>query len=307
MKNFIFTFCALALGITASGQQTTLQHFDPATTTPVVQNYPNNAGFFTGHNNYGDEEFGEKYEITGSAKLYGISAIHLGTEGTAGSIMASYKAYSVGNTGLPGTSLATKTMSYSNIPVNGQLNTVLFDTAVTIPTTFFVTFALGDYMHGGLGTKRIAVSHSPQGSRPSSDFSVFGRNVIRWHSHGAPVWKDYRTQNFSDYSPEIYFSLFPIIELDNMSVVNFEGKGNIGAVYPNPSNGNFTVPVQSESGGEVQLKLFDITGKLVVEKNNKISKGKAKVDFSENNLKPGIYILWIKTPEGAISQKINIK
>ncbi len=289
------------------GQQTTLQHFDPAVITPIVELYPNDLGYLTGNNEYGDEEFAEKYEIQGTGKLHGITAIHLGQDGTPGSITASYRAYSVGSNGLPETALANKNVSYADVPVDGQPNTTLFSSPVNVSGSFFVSFRLGDYAHGGLGTKKIAVSHSPDGSRPESDFEVYGRNVIRWHGHGAAIWKDYRTENFSDYSPAVYFSLFPIVELNDLAVIDFNGKGNVGAVYPNPSSGIFTIPVLSNLGGEAHFKLFDFSGKLVSEKKSKLSTGKTNYLFSDETLNPGNYILWIKTPEGNISQKISIK
>lgn len=303
-KQFILLTTLLAFVVNA--QQTTLQHFNPNTITPIVESYQD-AGYFTGHNDYGDEEFAEKYEINGSAKLVGISAIHLGQDGTSGTLKASYRAYSVGTTGLPQSQIANKDLGYNEIPVNGELNTVLFDNSIDVEDQFFVSFRLGDYAHGGLGTKRIAISHSPDQTRSTEDLEVYARNVIRWHSHGAATWKDYRTENFSDYEPAIHFSIFPIVELDALSVIDFNQKGQIGAVFPNPSNGNFTIPISSKNGGETELKLFDVTGRLISTKKTQLKSGKNDFIFSEENLPKGIYVLWIKTPEGSISQRVSIK
>lgn len=305
IKTFIFLLSAASGAV--YGQQTTLQHFDPSVVTPIASAYGGAEGYLTGHNDYGDEEFAEKYEIQGNGMLHGISAIHLGQDGTPGSILASYRAYSVGSAGLPETALANKNVSYSAIPVNGQLTTVLFDNPVNVSSSFFVSFRLGDYLHGGLGTKRIAIAHSPEGTRPASDFTNFGRNVIRWHSHGAAVWKDYRTENFSDASPAIYFALFPLVELSSLAVVDFNKKGNVGAVYPNPSNGNFIVPVKTASGGSASFKLFDMSGKMIADKQANLSSGANEFKFSEENLQKGNYILLIKTPEGNVSQKVSIR
>ncbi|VXC32555.1 T9SS type A sorting domain-containing protein [Chryseobacterium sp. 8AT] len=306
MRKQSFTLLLAVASSLLAAQQTTLQHFDPTVTTPVIQDYGSGVGYYTGHNSYGDEEFAEKYEISGSAQLVGVSAIHLGQDGTA-TLNANYKAYTVAANGLPGSQLVSKTVAYSQIPVNGTLTSQLFSTPVNVTGSFFVSFNLGDYSHGGLGTKRIAVSHSPHGSRPSSDLGIYGRNAIRFHSHGgAPDWVDYQTENFSNYSPDLYFSLFPIVELNALSTVEFNKKGSIGAVYPNPSSGNFRVPVQSDSGGDIELKLFDMSGKLISEKKERLSFGKNEVSFSDQNLHKGVYLLLIKTPEGSISQRVVI-
>lgn len=305
MRKQSFTLLLAVASCFALAQNTTLQHFDPSSTTPVVESYGTSQGYYTGHNSYGDEEFAEKYEISGSAQLVGVSAIHLGQDGT-GNLLAGYKAYTVGSDGLPASQLANKSVLYSEIPVNGTITTQLFSSPVNVTGSFFVSFNLGDYAHGGLGTKLIAVSHSPHGSRPASDLGVFGRNAIRFHSHGAPAWADYQTENFSNYSPAVYFALFPVVQLSGLSTVEFDKKGNVGAVYPNPSTGNFKVPVQSNAGGEAELKLFDMSGKLVSQKKERLSSGKIEIAFSNQNLQKGIYLLWIKTPEGAVSQKVII-
>lgn len=302
-KHFISLSTVLSIAVT--GQQTMLKHFDPSVVIPVVESY-DGAGYLTGHNDYGDEEFAEKYEILGTAKLLGVAAIHRGEEGTPGSVLGSYRAYSVGTSGLPQNQLANKNFSYSEIPVDGQIKTVMFDQPADINSSFFVSFRLGDYSHGGLGTKRIAIAHSPDGTRPSSDLNVFGRNVIRWHSHGAATWKDYRTENFSDYEPAIHFALFPIVELGNMAVVDLNHKTSVGAVYPNPSKGNFNIPITSKVTGKTMLKLYDMGGKLISEKQTDLKVGSTDIRFEENQLKPGTYILLIQTSEGSISQKILI-
>lgn len=306
MKKQPFIFLLSAIVSTATAQ-TTLQHFDPTVITPVVESYGPNAGYYTGHNSYGDEEFAEKYEISGSAQLLGVSAIHLGQDGTSGTVLASYRAYTVATNGLPGSQLASKSVAYSQVPVNGTLTSQMFTAPVSITGNFFVSFNLGDYAHGGAGTKLLALSHSPHGTRSTSDLSVYGRNAIRFHSHGVPDWNDYQTENFTNYSPAVHFSLFPIVELGNLSVVDFDKKGNIGAVYPNPSSGKFAVPIATHSGGDAQLKLFDMSGKLVSEKQTRLSSGKTDFIFDDPKLQSGIYLLWIKTPEGSISQRVVIQ
>ena len=76
--------------------------------------------------------------------------------------------------------------------------------------------------------------------------------------------KDYRTENTPNYQPAVYFSLFPIVELTPASIVVFgDQKGSVGSAYPNPSSlAEFNIPITSRNGGEVNIILYDLQGKL---------------------------------------------
>lgn len=309
MKNFFtISFVAFLLPFSFAQQTETLQHFNPDEITPVVENYSSGQGYYTGHNHYNDEEFAEKYEIEGTGKVHGILAIHDGIEGTAGSLNASYRVFTVASNGLPQNSIASKSMSYGEIPVNGTFFNVEFTNPVNVAGQFFVSFNLGDYAHGGLGTKRIALTHAPHGTRPDSDFGVFGRNAIRWHTHGgSAVWKDYRTENFTSYEPAVYFSLFPIVELDPLSTIEFENNSNVGNVYPNPSNGEFQIPIRSQSSGIVKLSLLDMSGNVLSTQEINVTAANDSYTFSKRGLTPGVYLLYIETAEGSVVQRVIIK
>jgi hypothetical protein len=289
--------------------QDTLQHFDPTVDTPVADAFPSSNGYHTGHNNYSDEEFAEKYEITGDASVLGVVAIHTGTAGTSG-MNSQYKIYNVNGSGLPGTEVASKSVLNNDIPVDGSMFTTLFNNPASVSDEFFVSFNLGDYAHNDPGTKRIALTHSEDGTRPSSDLSVFGRNAIRWHSHDSGAdWKDYRTENFQGYEPSVHFSLFPIVELAPASIIGLNGnEGSIGAVYPNPSTNfdGFTVPVKTNAGGDVIFQLFDLSGKIVAERHETLYPGETNYLFSGDELKTGTYLLFVTLPEGGASQKVTV-
>lgn len=306
MKKNIFTSLALAFAVSAFSQER-LQNFNPEEITPVIESYPDGSGYMTGHNDYGDEEFAEKYIIEGSATVHGIVAIHTGEEGNS-ALNASYRIYNVAASGLPNSPIANKNIPYNDIPVDNNPFTVNFDNPVEVSGEFFASFRLGDYVHGNLGTKLIGLTHATDGTRTESDFEVFGRNVIRWHSHGATVWKDYRTENFEDYNPAIHLSLFPLVELDAMSNIDFHGQGKIGSVYPNPSsNGEFNVQILSKSNGKSRFQFYDLTGKLIKEEKFEVTSNQNNYKFSSGLTNAGTYILIITTPEGKVAQKVIIK
>ncbi|MNK82707.1 hypothetical protein D3C87_1024910 [compost metagenome] len=92
-----------------------------------------------------------------------------------------------------------------------------------------------------------------------------------------------------------------------MSVVDLGGRNSIGALYPNPSYGQFTVPITSNAGGKASITVFDFSGRLVAERETSLSSGKNDVKFTGDNLQSGTYIVVVKTPEGTISQKLFVK
>ena len=309
MKKFTITLTLSILSLHMFAQDT-LQHFNFDSITPIIETYTSNQGYYTGHNNYGDEEFAEKYEFIGTTNILGVIAIHQGIAGNS-SMNGSYKIYEVGGNGLPSTELASKSVAYNDIPVNGTPNTVIFTNPVSISSDFFISFNLGDYIHNNPGTVSLALTHSPNGTRPSSDFNVFGRNAIRWHNgnhNGVAIWKDYRTENFPGYQPAIYFSLFPILEMNATSIVEFDNQqSNVGSIYPNPSSlGKFNIPITSKKGGTVNFTLFDMKGKIISKKQTTISAGKTNYLYSDHKLTSNTYILLIQTPEGTNAQQVII-
>ncbi|MBT0607377.1 hypothetical protein [Aequorivita echinoideorum] len=161
MRNTIITGFTLLIGASLLAQDTqTLEHFDTTSIAPITESYPNTDGYYTGHNAYGDEEFAEKYEIQGSAQVYGVMAIHEGEEGTS-ALNTSYRIYTVAANGLPGTPVASKNVPYNDVPVDGSMFTVDFTNPASVSGEFFVSFNLNDYVHGNLGTKKIAITHAP--------------------------------------------------------------------------------------------------------------------------------------------------
>lgn len=304
MKPLVLAAALMPISLWA---QDTLRHFDPQVNTPIVNAFPTD-GFYTGHNTYGDEEFGEKYLISGSGQLLGLIAIHGGTDGNS-TMNAAYRVYQVANTGLPGAQIGSKSVSYSSIPVDGTNHFVAFDNPISVTDSFFVTLDLGDYTHNNPGTKRIAVAHSTDGTRPWSDFMVYGRNVVRWHSHGStPVWKDYRTENFapnSGLAPAVYFALFPIVQMGSASTVQFPGQFELGSAFPNPVHGNYVfLPIHMKQNGEVKLQLFNMEGKLLAQQSQTLTGGSHNLPFDRAAIPQGTYILLMELPGGQIAQQL---
>ena len=71
-------------------------------------------------------------------------------------------------------------------------------------------------------------------------------------------------------------------------------------IYPNPSNGKFTIQFKNESPINNQITIIDITGKVIY-KNNLFQKN-TTVDITENEA--GIYSLIIKNQENVYYYKL---
>jgi hypothetical protein len=77
--------------------------------------------------------------------------------------------------------------------------------------------------------------------------------------------------------------------------------------YPNPFNHSTTIQFKVSKSISVDLKLYDITGKLVsVLKNDKFNAGLYKFSFERNELASGLYFLQMKTPHFIRTRKLLI-
>ncbi len=104
-------------------------------------------------------------------------------------------------------------------------------------------------------------------------------------------------------------------QLVSCNTLNFEGSGidNVSilrgsvSVHPNPAIQNTTFSYQTLTAGQVNLSLYDITGKLVTSVVNEYeTPGKFEQNLNTENLKAGIYMYKLSTGDGAISGKLII-
>ncbi len=65
-------------------------------------------------------------------------------------------------------------------------------------------------------------------------------------------------------------------------------------IYPNPSNGQFTLDFTSVKNQVSSVKIYDLVGKNVYSKDAKINEGANKLSIDVSNLSSGVYILNIE-------------
>ncbi len=153
----------------------------------------------------------------------------------------------------------------------------------------------------------------------SSDFSKIGNKTqgfgigeynktISTGNFAIPFWSDGR-KNTGDVN--IYMALIPldgneyttgIYEINLVS-----DKISVSDIYPNPTNGNFSVKVNLKEASKLSFDLFDLNGKKIFYKkyDNPLN-GTQIFNLKVNNIKKGIYILKINSDFGFISKKIEI-
>lgn len=78
-------------------------------------------------------------------------------------------------------------------------------------------------------------------------------------------------------------------------------------IYPNPSNGAFTVAVNSASNSAYQLKVVDLTGRVVYEIEGQFASGDNQIALNLAYLNKGIYMVSIQKGEETITKKLFIR
>ncbi|WP_113637150.1 T9SS type A sorting domain-containing protein, partial [Nubsella zeaxanthinifaciens] len=62
-------------------------------------------------------------------------------------------------------------------------------------------------------------------------------------------------------------------------------------VYPNPNDGQFKALVKLSDKNDIKLSLYDFNGAVVLPSQAYVGKDVYEVDFSQKNIRPGVYIL----------------
>ncbi|HIG73514.1 MAG TPA: T9SS type A sorting domain-containing protein [Bacteroidetes bacterium] len=258
----------LALAVPAALAQTapdTLRHLPPGTDFVLHEYTGAYSGYILGHNSRGTEEYAERYHIDGSGRLIGVIA-HIQGVVAHPNHVAGFNAYRVAASGLPNALIGSKQLFYGDLDLSGEPMLVRFSAPVAVADSFFVSFNVGDYSHGGYDGDDVALLAGPDGSRTETGGGSFGQNAVRLHNHGVRDWADLYTQNFTPVATHL--ALFPIVELANATAAE-EAPAIVSmdltlrAAYPNPARGAATVAFELAAPADVRVDLYDVAGRLV--------------------------------------------
>jgi hypothetical protein len=303
IKSFLLYFLFLSVFNGFVFSQDTLRNLS-SVATRTINKYSSGWGYYTGSNNLYREEFAEKYYINGSRVLIGVISEHTGIVSNPNNT-SQFRAYTVGSNGLPAALKASKNVPYGQINLTGNPMVTIFTNTAQVTDSFYVSFNLTDYAHGGFEGDTVGLMYGVHGSRPSGDLSKFGRNAIRRHSHAGPDWKDFYSQNFTPVAT--HFALFPILESSSVGINEIKtDEFTISKVYPNPFKDAFTLKLNHTEIENITVSIFNSLGQLVSKKNY------SKLDFDMNNaviincseINAGNYILFVKGLYSGIATQI---
>lgn len=78
-------------------------------------------------------------------------------------------------------------------------------------------------------------------------------------------------------------------------------------IYPNPSDGEFTVQINSLTNGVYQVSVVDLVGKELYQQEMNCSSGSNMQKLNLQHLEKGLYLVNIRKGEGTITKKLFIK
>ncbi len=94
--------------------------------------------------------------------------------------------------------------------------------------------------------------------------------------------------------------------VDEYAESTIPGRFEISSIYPNPFNGALRMDLKGIKSGEVQVSVYDVLGRLILDREFSIKNGTAlSVPLSLDNLSSGGYIIRTKSGSEYSSQRVN--
>lgn len=97
---------------------------------------------------------------------------------------------------------------------------------------------------------------------------------------------------------------FNIAVVSQLETLN--GPRRFVKIYPNPSSNNLYIDLVSDSVEDLQISIFDLTGRKVFSRNENIGIGHLIIPLS-TALRPGIYLMQVSDRDRSILQKIVVR
>ena len=245
--------------------------------------------------------------------IFGLPSVEAGNCQTR---YLGYEALDIGNYLVATGSAGTPGYSYSWSPT-GSITSFMNETVIVFPfvgTTYtvLITDANGcvasDEVYVDVvdvvsvcstsKNQKVQVCHIPPGNTANSNEICVSTNAVGAHlAHGDHLgYCDNPCQE--DLNPSKNTN--PVMATDHSH--------SLMDVYPNPTGGDFTIKYMLEYDSEVEIKLLDVTGKLItILYFNESGFGNEFMEFPvSKDLPSGLYTIQLRTEHELINQKIVI-
>jgi len=78
------------------------------------------------------------------------------------------------------------------------------------------------------------------------------------------------------------------------------------SIYPNPTNGQFSLTINASANGSASVSIYDLLGQTVHEKEISLSSGLNRMLFDIRGCSPGVYMLYYRDQTGSKTIKFNV-
>ena len=116
------------------------------------------------------------------------------------------------------------------------------------------------------------------------------------------IYFDYNAPVLTNYTLNTISSSDPYLSVHNTT----PGANHTFAVYPNPASSTFNAVISSDATGKGDLKVCDITGKVLMTTAVEVQKGSQTITTDVTNLVPGIYFVSFTSNGQTETQKLII-
>lgn len=241
------------------------------------------SGYLPGPNGDGIKAYADKFtDYTFSE----ISALVVGLKISKSASQDSYVRFKIWQgTTLP---LDNNQVKFKDIKLNSMnpniVKLVEFDSPVQVNGTFFVGYEV-QYVQGDTFVVAMAVDRGNAGINTTYVKKANGA----WSS----IHDVYNINTSLFIEPAVCLvGINEIIEDEKL------------LIYPNPSHDKFNIQVEDDQWQDVEIRVFDMIGKMVESKADLISPHQYQIDMS--NHKAGIYFLNIVKGNKSITKKISV-
>lgn len=263
----------------------TLSNFDENTTLSLY--LADAGGYLAGNNAYHDRAKAEYFDQSDYGTLTHLKGIYFSFGKARGNSNLDISCALWKNSGgVPGAQFATATTKLGTI-INNVLNEtftlVEFSSPIPIPGSFYA----GVFLPQTAGDTIALITNSENQSTINT----------AWELNAASTWLPYSSND--SWGVNLANGIFPVVGRYTSIFPTMVTKKDL-IIFPNPANTTFKIQYEPVLENNLQLKIFNTSGRLLMAKN--IASNQELIDVS--HLETGIYIVEIKTNKHFFKNKL---